>query len=226
MFCKFVLFLLAPLREGRPFLLCLRPVPWPFLLAPLREGRHGSAVPSGGGLVISTHAPTRGATELFAAAQWSIFYFYSRPYARGDLEVHHHERNLQRFLLTPLREGRPMRPVPRSSQGVISTHAPTRGATGIRGSTSGRPRFLLTPLREGQLTLRTAWRARSAISTHAPTRGATLARRWSVPVVSNFYSRPYARGNRNYLRRLSSQSFISTHAPTRGATAIFHKTIS
>ena len=56
-------FLLAPLREGRPFLLCLRPVPWPFLLAPLREGRHGSAVPSGGGLVISTHAPTRGATN-------------------------------------------------------------------------------------------------------------------------------------------------------------------
>ena len=80
--------------------------------------------------LISTHAPTRGATEeaaeIFNAATLN---FYSRPYARGD-------RTQPSFCL---------------KEKKISTHAPTRGAT-RQGCMKRSPErlFLLTPLREGR----------------------------------------------------------------------------
>ena len=80
---------------------------------------------------ISTRAPTRGATELFAAARWSIFYFYSRPYARGDLRCARPGTHAARFLLAPLREGR-----------RFTFTAEFRRLT-----------FLLAPLREGRQQL-------------------------------------------------------------------------
>ena len=57
-----------------------------FLLPPLREGRHSKCA-----------APRKGG------------YFYSRPYARGDLVGTPVEVARLTFLLAPLREGRPVR---------------------------------------------------------------------------------------------------------------------
>lgn len=56
-----------------------------------------------------------------------FMYFYSRPYARGD-------RLDQRTL----------------DDGAISTHAPTRGTTGIFSNCVCPMIFLLAPLREGR----------------------------------------------------------------------------
>ena len=84
--CKRPIFLLTPLREGRPERLCtpselkeflLTPLQegrhaekgltltqCVFLLTPLREGRHILLRPVDDGVHISTHAPAGGATKM------------------------------------------------------------------------------------------------------------------------------------------------------------------
>ena len=102
------LFLLTPLREGRPTRCCRAENLSLFLLTPLREGRHNAVVdialdgdvisthaPAGGAtggaraahgdVVISTHAPAGGATEYSEPRRRQEPYFYSRPCGRGDL---------------------------------------------------------------------------------------------------------------------------------------------
>ena len=100
------LFLLTPLREGRP----RRPgerlghvqisthapaggaTLWPqitrgsclFLLTPLREGRRKIYYKSENGEPISTHAPAGGATYVLRWISRSASDFYSRPCGRGD----------------------------------------------------------------------------------------------------------------------------------------------
>ena len=104
------LFLLTPLREGRPFLLCLRPVPWPFLLAPLREGRPNLAMALACRDYLFLLTPLREGRPISCVYPDRVrIYFYSRPYARGNS-------------------------VPIGGTcaiALISTHAPTRGATAI-----------------------------------------------------------------------------------------------
>ena len=79
---------------------------------------------------------------------------------------------------------------------VISTHAPLRGATENRGDKIQRWRgFLLTPLCEGR----------------------PLSFTSATVTVSNFYSRPSARGDHRCCFQ-GRQDKISTHAPLRGAT--------
>ena len=57
-------------------------------------------------IVISTHAPAGGATQLFQASPEFFVHFYSRPCGRGDSEPNYHIGDILTFLLTPLREGR------------------------------------------------------------------------------------------------------------------------
>ena len=79
---------------------------------------------------ISTHAPAGGATSaaLQASLQASA-HFYSRPCGRGDKSQLVELEKQHKFLLTPLREGRP------------SLSASFVFLAGL---------FLLTPLREGR----------------------------------------------------------------------------
>ena len=131
----------------------------------------------GAGVVspISTHAPTRGATNVQNSARKGRNYFYSRPYARGDC------RNGFNF----------------SDIIAISTHAPTRGATPFSFRFHFYAiKFLLTPLREGRHIFCAIFCGIKIISTHAPTRGATKCQISSVFGASDFYSRPYARGDK------------------------------
>ena len=169
-------------------------------------------------LFISTHAPTRGATIFHAAG-----------ISKGDI-----------FLLTPLREGRHVvgyayclsgtdfysRPYARGDsvkyffapKCIISTHAPTRGATTTPPLGLGIAEISThAPTRGATILLSTIIRERD-ISTHAPTRGATLKALRVRCFPNNFYSRPYARGD-EFLPPCQFLAFaISTHAPTRGAT--------
>ncbi len=126
-----------------------------------------------------------------------------------------------RFLLTPLREGRPIRPSPTGSSDIHFYSRPCgRGDASRREQSPTRAPFLLTPLREGRREVLPFFRlplgflltplregrpsvpkgkiyATSKISTHAPARGAT-------------FLQPLSIHSRN----------ISTHAPARGATRI------
>ena len=80
---------------------------------------------------ISTHAPTRGAT-LYQRLQCENFRdFYSRPYERGDKRVCGFLPHEQDFYSRPYARG-DFQPIAKAYQAaLISTHAPTRGATAI-----------------------------------------------------------------------------------------------
>ena len=56
------------------------------------------------------------------------------------------------------------------------------------------------------------------VSTHAPLRGATTDSGFRFAVVSSFYSRPSARGDRRCSESHGQPEKVSTHAPLRGAT--------
>ena len=124
-----------------------------------------------------------------------LIYFYSRPCGRGDGKGGEAMRGRERFLLTPLREGRhadivdaihvvqflltPLRegrpttaPCPTGTRTFLLT--PLR--EGRRFSSSvflGQLSFLLTPLREGRLVDGQTLARVLFISTHAPAGGAT-----------------------------------------------------
>ena len=166
-------FLLTPLREGRPNphivtsiateisthapaggatrRICTKRKCCAFLLTPLREGRQNCAGIRRAPKCISTHAPAGGATccEIFPLR--TSFSFLLTPLREGRLKRYAAASDRNRFLLTPLREGR---------------HP-------VRANLPLHPRFLLTPLREG----RHGWRGVYELS------------------GTYFYSRPCGRGD-------------------------------
>ena len=199
------LFLLTPLREGRPLTLY-------FVSSTLNISTHA---PAGGATkldaetntlsVISTHAPAGGATLRRYPAACRTSHFYSRPCGRGDLNL------LSAKMFNPLISthapagGATLPPSSGRTQPRISTHAPAGGATrpscllvkrsgnfysrpcgrGDRRHSFGvsAPRsFLLTPLREGRRFQRDGGAGVYVISTHAPAGGATFA--WSRLVAT------------------------------------------
>ena len=105
----------------------------PFLLTPLREGRPGGDRKVQHHRQISTHAPAGGATRPVRGRRTRLRNFYSRPCGRGDCDDHLYLAHNIVFLLTPLREGRP----------VTVSHSFRHSA------------FLLTPLREGRRSVST-----------------------------------------------------------------------
>ena len=122
-------FLLTPLREGRRKRPTQNPYPSRFLLTPLREGR--PAFHDGAGIQtshISTHAPAGGATLLPSCRRPLMGNFYSRPCGRGDAFRLTPPTKPTKFLLTPLREGRPGRgPVRRYKQTYFYSRPCGRG---------------------------------------------------------------------------------------------------
>ncbi len=148
-------FLLTPLREGRPGAAVLREGAWThFYSRPCGRGdlngrvqhhagaRHFYSRPCGRGDVC--HQPF----SPLAKAN-----FYSRPCGRDDMNCFRSRiRTEQKFLLTPLREGRRSINYDWGQETKkISTHAPAGGATPSREYEILRNTgFLLTPLREGR----------------------------------------------------------------------------
>ena len=78
---------------------------------------------------ISTHAPAGGATGQRRDAVVGKIDFYSRPCGRGDEIADAELTQRVKFLLTPLREGRPVVLAAANRPAQISTHAPAGGAT-------------------------------------------------------------------------------------------------
>ena len=146
-----------------------------------------------GGRHFNSRPSARGDT-LCRDSRNTLTYFNSRPSARGDALKWTDTLEIKLFQFTPLREGRHDALQQVEASGVISIHAPPRGAT-----------------------LSTMEKALEAfISIHAPPRGATPPRARKYHRC-NFNSRPSARGD--VLRHGTSLPLrISIHAPPRGAT--------
>ena len=212
-------FQFTPLREGR--LHCVSPFltqPAYFNSRPSARGdetrlcrpaweRNFNSRPSARGdattensciaLYISIHAPPRGATAMRVGLAILCTIFQFTPLREGRLHRHLHLHRHQIFQFTPLREGRRLVDVEPRVGGVISIHAPPRGATIALRGVAHPDKFQFTPLREGRLEvverrhirrqfqftpLREGRRVpivyimRVLISIHAPPRGATLLR--------------------------------------------------
>ena len=125
-----------------------------FLLTPLREGRRDEPLAEGIVRVNFYSRPCgRGDLRRNLRRDCGARNFYSRPCGRGDSRLPAAPYTPYRFLLTPLREGRPRRTFRRY---LIAL-------------------FLLTPLREGRQNCAGIRRAQKCISTHAPAGGATMS---------------------------------------------------
>ncbi len=112
--------------------------------------------------------------------------------------------------------------------GVVSIHAPTRGATaecpagvvGNRGATTAGRRFQSTHPRGVRLSIEILSGRRGRVSIHAPTRGATLM---IQAVAISFNPRTHA-GCDFAHRSEALTPVVSIHAPTRGATRSWKRT--
>ena len=146
-----------------------------FLLTPLREGR-----PRFAGLFVRaidfySRPCGRGDNCGQRKGERTWHYFYSRPCGRGDSVALKKDGVTVQFLLTPLREGRPHRQSCPDQKRDFYSRPCGRGDTGLhRPPQAGA--FLLTPLREGRHGPRRWKKCRGGISTHAPAGGATYAR--------------------------------------------------
>ena len=100
---------------------------------------------------ISIHAPPRGATFAELVVLAKINYFNSRPSARGDAAVVPTIKPSMYFNSRPSARGDPCSLLLLLNCGVISIHAPPRGATLAIRFTFFNEKFQFTPLREGRL---------------------------------------------------------------------------
>ena len=168
-------------------------------------------------MAISIHAPPRGATVSSVPHYFFPVDFNSRPSARGDHRRHKYMQGAQKFQFTPLREGRLEEKSKGDVVGLISIHAPPRGATKAKPEPAQlNPDFNSRPSARGD-GLDCLANAIENISIHAPPRGATLCS-FSQNSSGKFQFTPLREGRRAGFPPAQSGCPISIHAPPRGAT--------
>ena len=175
-----------------------------FLLAPLREGRPMQSCGTSASTRNFYSRPyARGNLRLPAAGSAVRCNFYSRPYARGDTTLTDFIRNTPLFLLAPLREGRLQLGVEVILHDAISTPAPTRGATRTFavGLGSSGLNFYSRPYERGDVSERPQQQRHHAISTRAPTRGATRAVRLRASISAQFLLAPLREGRQQFFTK-------------------------
>ena len=173
-FC--IVFLLTPLREGRHTAGTYPTSGFTFLLTPLREGRRPRPIFLFPRLCISTHAPAGGATRMDAANISSQRIFLLTPLREGRRAASAVAEIRASFLLTPLREGRPVIKANKNPLRNFYSRPCGRGDGLCRRSRGRDFLFLLTPLREGR---------------RQPDHSDSL-------LTPYFYSRPCGRGDSNF----------------------------
>ena len=126
-----------------------------------------------------------------------FMYFYSRPYARGDLGVQGLLRPLAYFY---------SRPYARGDRCAWRSHCCMARV------------FLLAPLHEGRLMSRTSI-SRNFTFLLAPLHEGRRSSIVQQSISCSFLLAPLHEGRRNNPKEDARQRMISTRAPTRGATA-------
>ena len=144
-------FQFTPLREGRQAAEAVNEAYVTFQFTPLREGRRAAGADGSHSGNFNSRPSARGDSRVFRDEVGAIFQF--TPLREGRLTTLLNSDDTKKFQFTPLREGRQDHMIYKK-QGIISIHAPPRGATPrLRHQQHGR-----------------------AISIHAPPRGATYYR--------------------------------------------------
>ena len=125
---------------------------------------------------ISIHAPTRGATSAVLLLPVATSNFNPRSHEGSDLRQS--ASTCQKSFQSTLPRGeRQAADSIQARKGIISIHAPTRGATKqYRAKTNVNAKFQSTLPRGERLPVQINILPALFISIHAPTRGATIAR--------------------------------------------------
>ena len=211
-----------------------------FQFTPLREGRRKHKMKVVQPIRISIHAPPRGATSLAAGRSrrpayfnsrpsargdrrfpcygCTARYFNSRPSARGDAQQRRNHQQPSIFQFTPLREGRPPPFLPVPFAHAFQFTPLREGRPGRSPEKEGINIFQFTPLREGRRDAPRRVSAGSAFQ-FTPLREGRREPLQFLPEFVNFNSRPSARGDGNWIRKIKTID-ISIHAPPRGATRL------
>ena len=124
-----ILFLLTPLREGRPDRQRACAVCRSISTHAPAGGATADAVIQKLGLAISTHAPAGGATADAVIQKLGLAISTHAPAGGATRKGLDLDAQKLVFLLTPLREGRPATAGAVVDELMISTHAPAGGAT-------------------------------------------------------------------------------------------------
>ena len=146
-------------------------------------------------IIISIHAPTRGATVTNVRNKMEVKISIHAP-TRGATSLIYNRPGIPDNFNPRSHKGSDRWETVQAVVGAISIHAPTRGAT--------------ENTREQKLI---KW-----ISIHAPTRGATEVDFTRCNALTNFNPRSH-KGSDEGVEDLLDFIEISIHAPTRGATA-------
>ena len=146
-------------------------------------------------IMISIHAPTRGATCFTHYDFPFLLYFNPRSHEGSDRYLLIIFLLADRFQSTLPRGERPTSTGKTGTTATISIHAPTRGATNLMNANV----------------------TKYFISIHAPTRGATIEGGVGVGVTSDFNPRSHEGSDTDSSKAVGAD-IISIHAPTRGAT--------
>ena len=166
-----------------------------FQFTPLREGRRATFPVLSRCIVISIHAPPRGATCVTPSVYPCPPHFNSRPSARGDGAGVQYANVHRQFQFTPLREGRRAGNGNRLLPPEISIHAPPRGATlDALLAASKAIHFNSRPSARGDAS-RADLSADGILFQFTPLREGRLLRGKYAQGVHNFNSRPSARGD-------------------------------
>ena len=168
--------------------------------------------------VISIHAPARGATSGNKSFLWVYLYFNPRPREGGDPPRLHAQGSGQVFQSTPPRGGRLTGSATVTYGGLISIHAPARGATTWRGQKSRSCWISIHAPARGATFRQPLHGHYAGISIHAPARGATVETYVLISRKLLFQSTPPRGGRPLHGRLLHHSAVISIHAPARGAT--------
>ena len=192
----YCLFLLTPLREGRPIAGMKKTAAVKFLLTPLREGR-----------------PQQ---PFFSYHRYN---FYSRPCGRGD----HAGNSISEYtgtISTHAPAGGATQDFDQAGRRkVISTHAPAGGATAVFQLNAGQI-GISTHAPAGGATVDVRRRHQRFCNFYSRPcgRGDEASFRSSQYRRSHFYSRPCGRGDGRAAGEEAVDFRISTHAPAGGAT--------
>ena len=146
-------------------------------------------------ILISIHAPTRGAT-------WSV----KKAGSRRIISIHAPTRGATIFAGLGI------------ISDVISIHAPTRGATALIAIGVALYKFQSTLPRGERHFVLLITHTFIYISIHAPTRGATHVVGIPFKAVWDFNPRSHEGSDLKWLITMLKDWLISIHAPTRGAT--------
>ena len=167
-----------------------------FQFTPLREGRLNFYKEAFDSLIISIHAPPRGATGKGVGVHGFFLLFQFTPLREGRRGKNSTRLQSALFQFTPLREGR-LRHGGGDVIRMVFQFTPLR--EGRRSFSSSERRFKafqFTPLREGRPGMRQMISSPKPISIHAPPRGATMRRLTRLWKPTAFQFTPLREGRR------------------------------